>query len=273
MTKSKKRTIVITGASNGIGKAAAEALAKHNSVVIVGRSEATKEVAKALDADYYRADFSDLSSVKKLAKDLLKNYPKIDFLINNAGGAMGSITTTKDGFESTIQVNYLAQFLLTELLLDRIVASKGAIINTSSSAHFTSNLKVEDIQSAKRPMIAYGNAKLLDLIHAKELDRRYSAKGVNAVSFHPGVVATSFAVRSGSTFGIMSTGIIRALLKSPEQGADTLVWLVNNRKLWQNGAYYANRKPGRTNRFAKDTAKHMAIWNETEVMLGLSKHV
>jgi NAD(P)-dependent dehydrogenase (short-subunit alcohol dehydrogenase family) len=267
MTKSKKRTIVITGASNGIGKAAAEILAKDNTIVIVGRSVATKEVAKKLGADYFRADYSDLSSVRKLATDLLKKYPKIDLLINNAGGAMSSISTTKDGFERTVQVNYLAPFLLTELLLDRLISSKAGIIITSSSAHKISNLSVEDIQKARIPMIAYGNSKLLDLIHAKELTRRYSSMGIDAVSFHPGVVATSFASSSGSTFGLMANSLIRKLLKTPEQGADTLVWLANNRNLWEGGAYYSKRKVSSTNRLAKDIRAHKIIWDKTKELL------
>jgi NAD(P)-dependent dehydrogenase (short-subunit alcohol dehydrogenase family) len=268
-----KRTIIITGASNGIGKAAARALSKENHVVIVGRSSATKNVAEELGIDYYRADYSNLTSVKKLATDLLKKYPKIDFLINNAGGVMGTIQKTDDGFESTIQVNYFAQFLLTHLLLDRIIASKGAIVNTSSGAHMFSFLKIDDIQAAKSPTIAYGNSKLLDLIHAKEITRRYKSKGIDAVSFHPGIVATNFASSSGNTFSFMANGLIKKLIKTPEQGADTLVWLVNNRPLWKSGAYYVKRKPAMTNRIAKDTQKHKIIWDNTEKLLGLTKKV
>ncbi|MBC7459670.1 SDR family NAD(P)-dependent oxidoreductase, partial [Candidatus Saccharibacteria bacterium] len=134
MTKlPSKRTIIITGASAGIGLAAARELALTDRVVIVGRSKETIVFAKELGVEYFRADFSKLADVRRLADSLLEICPKIDLLINNAGGVMKSITTTKDGFEQTFQVNYLAQFLLTNLLMDRLIQSKAGIINTSSA--------------------------------------------------------------------------------------------------------------------------------------------
>lgn len=270
-TTSTKKTIIITGASAGIGKAAATELAKDNTVIIVGRSESTKDVASAIGADYYRVDYTDLSSVRALAKELLSHYPTIDLLINNAGGVMNGIVQTNDGFEKTIQVNYLAPFLLTELLLERLISSKGAIINTSSSAQFFSHLKTDDIQTAKAPFVAYGNGKLLDLIHAKELSRRYKDQGIDAVSFHPGVVATNFGVNNDGSFSWLKVPLIRRLLKTPEQGADTMVWLARNRNLWQSGAYYSKRKLAHTNAMAKNTQAHIKIWDLTLSLLGLDE--
>ncbi|HEY8992318.1 MAG TPA: SDR family NAD(P)-dependent oxidoreductase [Candidatus Microsaccharimonas sp.] len=266
-TSTQKKTIIITGASAGIGEAAARELAKDNRVVIVGRSKQTLKVAKELGVDYFRADYSDLASVRKLAKDLLKACPRIDFLINNAGGIMKSIVNTKDGFEQTFQVNYLAQFLLTNLLMDRLIASKGAVINTSSAAHRFARLRFDNIQFAGAPFVAYGNAKLLDLMHAQELARRFGHKGVDAVSFHPGVVATNFAQSTNGPFAWMYNTAVKAVLKTPAQGADTLVWLANNRPLWQNGGYYANRSLSGVSGIARDPTSAPTVWDITEKLL------
>jgi NAD(P)-dependent dehydrogenase (short-subunit alcohol dehydrogenase family) len=270
MTKqTSQRTIIITGASAGIGEAAARELAKdtNNRVIIVGRSKQTIKVAKELELEYFRADYSDLDSVRKLAKDLLKACPRIDLLINNAGGIMKSIVTTKDGFEQTFQVNYLAQFLLTNLLMDRLIASKGAVINTSSAAHRFARLRLENLQFASAPFAAYGNGKLLDLIHAQELARRFSKKGVDAVSFHPGVVATNFGKATDGPFAWMYNTSVKNFLKTPAQGADTLIWLANNRDLWQDGGYYSKRKLSAVGGLARDPKNGPVIWDITEKLL------
>lgn len=268
MTDSK-RTIIITGASSGIGKAAARELAKDNNLIIVGRSEATIDIATELGVEYLRADYADLESVKKLAHNILKKYPVIDLLINNAGGFMKKLETTKDGFEQTVQVNYLAQFVLTDMLLDRIIESKGAIINTSSAANLTSALHASNIQDARFPYVAYSNSKLLDLIHAKELSRRYHHLGIDAVSFHPGIVATNFAINNTGSFSFIKIPLIRRYLKTPEQGADTLVWLANNRDKWESGGYYSDRKIGLSHSVAKKVFVHKQIWEATEILLGM----
>ncbi|MGV9001926.1 MAG: SDR family NAD(P)-dependent oxidoreductase [Candidatus Saccharimonadaceae bacterium] len=262
-----QKTIIITGASAGIGEAAARELCKDNRVVIVGRSKRTKEVAKELGVEYFQADYSDLASVRKLAKDLLKACSHIDLLVNNAGGVMKSIVMTKDGFEQTFQVNYLAQFVLTNLLMERLIESKGAVINTSSAAHKFAKLHLDNLQFARAPFTAYGNGKLLDLIHAQELARRFSDKGLDAVSFHPGIVATNFATATNGPFAWMYKTSVKLLLKSPAQGADTLIWLANNRKLWQNGSYYSNRKLSSVSGIAKDPKAGPEIWDITEALL------
>ena len=136
-TRVKDKVIVITGASDGIGAAAAQLLkAQGAQVVIVGRSpQKTKKMAHLLDAPSYLADFTRLDDVRKLASDLKNDFPRIDVLANNAGGVMGERTLTSDGHEMTIQVNHLAPFLLTNLLLDTLVSSRASVIATSSFAH------------------------------------------------------------------------------------------------------------------------------------------
>lgn len=266
-----RQTIIITGASAGIGEAAARELSKDNEVIIVGRSQQTAAIAKELGVQYFIADYSDLSNVRQLAKDLLKACPKIDLLINNAGGIMKSITKTKDGFEQTFQVNYLAQFLLTNLLMDRLIASKGGVINTASAANYSAILKIHNLQSVKLPFVAYANGKLLDIIHAKEVSRRFGSKGVLAVSVHPGVVATKFARSIKGPFSWLYNTPLKRIIKTPEMGADTIVWLAQNRGLWRPGAYYSNRKIRTPHRLAGNIVKASGIWNDTEALLGASK--
>jgi len=263
------RTIIITGASAGIGLAAARELSRDNRVIIVGRSKATVSVAKELGVAYFRADFADLKSVRALAEKLLDAAPHIDLLINNAGGTMSEIKQTKDGFEQTVQVNYLAQFLLTDLLMDRLVKSKAGIINTSSAAHMFARLHVEDIQDATGTFVAYSNTKLLDLIHAQELARRFAKKGVQAVSFHPGVVASNFGNKTSGPFSWMYNTAIRRLLLTSEQGADTVIWLATHRDLWQSGGYYVKRKLASVSGLAKDPTIGSVLWDKTKTLLGL----
>jgi NAD(P)-dependent dehydrogenase (short-subunit alcohol dehydrogenase family) len=268
-----KQLIVITGASAGIGEAAARELSKDNDVVIVGRSkQRTAKIAKELDVPYYIADYSDLASVRTLARDLLKAYPKIDLLINNAGGIMQSITKTKDGFEQTFQVNYLAQFMLTDLLMDRLIASHAGIINTASAAHFSSFLNIKDIQAVRSTWVAYANGKLLDIIHAKELSRRFGAKGIIAVSLHPGIVATNFAKKLKGPFSWLYNTSLSKLIKTSEGGADTIIWLARNRQGWVPGAYYSNRAIHTPKAIARDIVKAAEVWNATEALLaGIKK--
>jgi len=263
------RTIIITGASAGIGLAAARELSRDNRVIIVGRSEATITVAKEMGVEYFRADYADLQSVRVLADKLLAAAPQIDLLINNAGGTMSEMKQTKDGFEQTVQVNYLAQFLLTDLLMDRLVKSKAGIINTSSAAHRFARLHTKDIQDATSTFVAYSNTKLLDLIHAQELARRFAKKGVQAVSFHPGVVASNFGNKTSGPFSWMYNTAIRRVLLTSEQGADTLIWLATHRDLWQSGGYYAKRKLASIAGIAKDPTVGTTIWDKTKLLLSL----
>ncbi|MBE6529631.1 MAG: SDR family NAD(P)-dependent oxidoreductase [Ruminococcaceae bacterium] len=197
----KFKTIVITGASDGIGAAAARQLkALGHRVIIVGRSpEKTERVAKELDAPYHLADYSRLSDVVRLASELCQ-YPKIDVLANNAGGVQNERVITEDGFERTFQINVLGGFLLTNLLLPKLCESRATVIQTSSIAAnlFGSDFDVQDLQNEKnyKPFNAYGAGKLEDILFTRELQRRFGEKGICAVAFEPGVVRTNFASES-----------------------------------------------------------------------------
>lgn len=246
------KTIVITGGSSGIGAAAARALsAMGHKLIITGRSDATRTIAESIGADYFIVDYTRLEDVKQFATTLIASYPRIDVLVNNVGGILRERFVTPDGHEQTFQVNHLSGFLLTNLLRGRLEESNGIVINTSSMANRVGNSLMNDLESERgyEPMKAYGTAKLMNILHAQEIDRRF--KGVRAASFHPGVVRTGFA-REGK-------GILRwayesvagkLFMISPEQGADTLIWLITTND-WKSGEYYYKRRPGRKNNCSK----------------------
>lgn len=271
-----QRTIVITGASDGIGAAAARILSgKGERVVIVGRSsEKTTAIAAGIKADYYIADYSKLDEVRKLAAELHKKYPHIDVLANNAGGIMGNREETVDGHEKTFQVNHLAPFLLTTLLMDRLISSKATIINTSSVANkLFANIDITDLESKKNysPERAYGNSKLANILFTKELHHQYHDKGINAVAFHPGNVATSFSTGTTSSMRfIYQTFLKHLVLISPEKGADTLIWLATSKPGtdWVSGEYYDKRKIEKANPQAYDSDLAKKLWEISKEMVG-----
>ncbi|MDQ1597536.1 MAG: hypothetical protein QOI70_960 [Microbacteriaceae bacterium] len=263
-------TVVITGASDGIGAAAARALtAAGKRVVLVGRSrEKTAAIARELHVDHFLADFSRLDQVHRLARELLEHYPQIDVLANNAGGIFGGREITVDGHELTFQVNHLAPFLLTTLLMDRLVHSQARVINTSSVANTTyGRLEVDDLETLEgySPNRAYGNSKLANILFTQELARRFGDTGLTTAAFHPGIVRTNFASGSTSPMRMLYRSALSGLLLSPEKGADTLVWLATTQPGvdWVSGEYYVRRKLGRVNVQADDPELARQLWERS----------
>ncbi|MFW5470777.1 SDR family NAD(P)-dependent oxidoreductase [Knoellia sp. CPCC 206435] len=270
------RTIVITGASDGIGAAAARTLAAAgHEVVIVGRSpEKTAAVAGELGAPFHVTDFADLSQVRSLARSLQEAHPRIDVLANNAGGIMGERSLTVDGFERTFQVNHLAGFLLTQLLLPTLVCSRATVVQTASAAaRLFGRFDLDDLQNeqAYSPQKAYGNGKLENILFTRELQRRHGADGIAAVAFHPGIVGTNFASDSTSLMRFIyhTPGLNRLFTTSPDQGADQLVWLAQSTpgSDWEPGAYYEKRRVTRSAAAAHDDTLAAALWEASEDMV------
>ena len=272
-----KRTIVITGASDGIGAAAARRLSQGgDSVVVVGRSpQKTAAVANELGADFFVTDFMELAQVRELAAKLLERYPVIDILANNAGGLMGSKRVlTVDGHEKTFQVNHLAPFLLTTLLIDRLIASNARVLNTSSVGNKTlGNLDINDLDAASgyKAMRAYGTSKLENILFTRELHRRYHDQGITTAAFHPGNVASNFSSESDSRVArlIYGTPLKRILLITPEKGAGELVWLATSvpGSDWESGQYYDKHKPGAVNKQAEDPQLAVQLWERSAALV------
>jgi NAD(P)-dependent dehydrogenase (short-subunit alcohol dehydrogenase family) len=271
-----QRTVLITGASDGIGAAAARALHQRGDrVVVIGRSpEKTRSVADSIGAEYLLADFARLADVRVLAADLLERYPRIDVLANNAGGILGSREVTEDGHEKTFQVNHLAPFLLTNLLMDRLADSSASVINTSSVANSRfSRFDINDVnaENGYSENRAYGNAKLANILFTSELHNRFAERGIATAAFHPGVVRTAFATGSTSLMRHVYRSIFNVLLISPEQGADTLVWLATTVPGvdWVSGAYYDKRRISRANPNAYDPELAARLWDLSAELVGL----
>jgi NAD(P)-dependent dehydrogenase (short-subunit alcohol dehydrogenase family) len=267
------KTIVITGASDGIGAAAARRLRRSGqNVVVVGRSESkTAAVAAELDAAHFVADFADLSQVRALADKLRSEYPRIDVLANNAGGMFTKIHETADGHEITFQVNYLAPFLLTTQLMDVLVDSRATVVNTTSNSQkLLPRVRLADLDNIahRRASSAYALTKLAIVLFTKELHRRYHAVGLSAVTFHPGYVDSNFGEASGSRFLLFMkhhVPIISRFTATSEEGADQLVWLASSTPgmNWTPGEYYAKGKIGKANRAANDPNLARELWDQT----------
>lgn len=244
-------TIVITGASDGIGAASARQLkAKGHRVVIVGRSKSkTEAVARDLSVPFHIADFSRLADVRRLASEL-DAYEAIDVLANNAGGIMGARQVTADGFELTFQVNHLAPFLLTKLLMPKLLSSRAKVIQTASMAAnaFGRGFDINDLNNAKhyKPDTAYGHGKLANILFTRELHRRYGEQGIHAVAFHPGVVRSSFASDTTHFMKFVYHTPLKYLITiSPEKSAERLTGLAEGRpgSDWQPGEVYDKQRP------------------------------
>lgn len=273
------KTIVLTGASDGIGAAAARRLvADGHTVAVVGRSaQKTAALARELGADCFVADFARLADVRSLADALQDAYPRIDVLVNNAGGIFGDQARTVDGFEKTLQVNHLAPFLLTHLLLDVLIASRASIVNTASvAARLFGNIDLADLNNARKYSAnkAYGDAKLANILVAKELDRRFADRGISAAAFHPGVVRTSFASDTTSLMRFLYRTPLSRLagFLTPEQGAEPLVWLAEGTpgRDWVSGEYYEKQKVAATNPQAADAQLAADLWSTSAEMVGLA---
>ena len=274
----ESKTIVITGASDGIGAAAARQLKTGGHVlVLIGRSpEKSRRIAEELDAPYLVADFAELSQVRELAARLAIEHPTIDVLVNNAGGIFGDRDRTADGFEKTLQVNHLAPFLLTNLLMPTLLASGASVINTSSAAaRLFGHIDIDDLNNDRRFSAnkAYGDSKLANVLFTKELHRRFHPEGLSAAVFHPGPVATGFASDTTSLMRwVYQTPLKRlAGLITPEQGALTLVWLAETTPGidWVSGEFYEKLQVAKTNPQADDAELARAFWDRSAQLVGL----
>ncbi|TJZ95495.1 SDR family NAD(P)-dependent oxidoreductase [Actinacidiphila oryziradicis] len=273
------KVIVVTGASDGIGAAGARQLHKAgHAVVIVGRSaEKTQAVAGELGGDHFLADFTSFEAVRNLAADLDAAYPRIDVLVNNAGGVFGDQNRTIDGFEKTLQVNHLAPFLLTNLLMDKLLSSRASVIQTSSNgARLFGGIDIDDLNNDNKytPHKAYGDTKLANILFTKELHARFHGRGLSAAAFHPGAIATSFASDTTSFMRfVYGNPIGKLFLQSPDKGARQLVWLAEGTPGadWQSGAYYENKKPAtKNNPQANDADLARRLWDRSAELAGMA---
>ena len=268
-----ERTIVVTGASSGVGLAAAEQFAAQgDQVVVVGRNPERLDAAVArvkaagngLEPDRFRADFESLQEVRDLAAHLLDAYPKIDVLANNAGGMISGYRRTVDGYEATIQGNHLAPFLLTDLLHERLAG--GRMVSTASDAHRRGRPDPDDFTGSAatyNSWRAYGAAKAANILFAAEAARRWPQ--VTSVSFHPGVVRTNFGdSKLLKFFYKYAPGLV-----TPEKAGALLVWLATApADELVDGGYYVKHQVTEPAAQAKDQAAAAKLWDASAEAVG-----
>jgi NAD(P)-dependent dehydrogenase (short-subunit alcohol dehydrogenase family) len=269
----KQKTIVLTGASSGIGAVAARELAKAGwDVAVVGRNpERTNAVASAVGGTPFLADYDRLDDVRELAASLLARYPTIDVLANNAGGLVGKRGTTADGHERTFQHNHLAPFLLTGLLTERLTESAGRVVGTASVANRFGHIRLDDLDWTHRAYVggwrAYGTSKIEAILFARELARRTS---LTAYSFHPGSVRTAFGTDTALGRAAMRLASVTQI--TPEAGAAPLIQLASNPSIdAPNGTYFDGLTPnGATSAQANDLQLAAALWDASAAIVGVS---
>jgi retinol dehydrogenase-14 len=276
------RTVVITGASDGIGLEASSQLAGQGEhVVMVGRNPQKLESAVARvqgespDArvDSFVCDFASLGAVRALAEQLLASYPRIEVLVNNAGTVFDKRTVTDDGLEATFQVNHLAGFLLTELLLGRLVASAPArIVTTSSAGHYGGTMDLDDIGFERGYQIvrAYNRSKLANVLYTRDLAARLEGTGVTATCLHPGAVATN--IWSGAPwFARPALSVAkRIFMVSPATGGERIAHLATSPDVeGESGGYYEQDKLKEPAALARDPEVGERLVEVSRQLVGL----
>lgn len=294
MTEAKQpdlagKTILVTGATNGIGLEAAVAFARSGArVVITGRDPARIDAALAAirqrsgshDIEGLQADFASQAAVRRLADGVLASCPRIDVLVNNAGSVNPARTLTDDGIETTFAVNHLGPFLLTNLLRDRIVASAPArIVNVASVAHTRGTLDFDDLNfdHGYRIMRAYSRSKLANMLFTRELAKRLAGTGVTVNALHPGTVATGIWGHGAPDAGwkrVLYSAVfvpVRSFMLTPERGAQTIVYLAASPEVaGKTGLYFEKNQPKQPAPLALDDDLASRLWNTSAAMTGLA---
>ncbi len=276
------KTVLITGGTGGIGRAAAIGLASMGARVgITGRDRSRAERAAAAIAresgnpamDVFVADMSSQTEVWRLAGKVLSAYPRLDVLLNNVGGFWAHRHVTADGLEHTFALNHLAPFLLTSLLLERLMASAPArVVTVSSGAQAQGKIDFDDLMGERKysGQRAYSQSKLANVMFTYELARRLEGTGVTATVLHPGVTNTAFSAEDPARAMAPIVAVLRPFMRSPERGADTAVYLASSPEVeGVTGRYFANRKAKNSHKSSYDTATTARLWQVSADLVGL----
>ena len=276
------RTVLVTGGTGGIGKATALGLARMGAHLAItgrdrGRAEgAAREIGAAGggQVDVYVADLSSQAEVRRLAGEVLQRMPRIDVLVNNAGGYWNTRHVTADGLEHTFALNHLAPFLLTCLLLGRLEQSAPArVVTVSSNAQAMGRIDFGDLQGERSysGARAYNQSKLANVLFTYELARRLPGTSVTANALHPGVVRTSFGAEDPGRVQRLFVPVMRPFMKSPAQGAATSIHVASDPGLDQvTGRYFAGGKPRKSARRSYDEAVAARLWQVSADLTGVA---
>jgi NAD(P)-dependent dehydrogenase (short-subunit alcohol dehydrogenase family) len=281
MKWTNNKTILITGATNGIGKAAAVKFAESaKSIAFTYRNEELAEDLKNemqkinpnLSINSFFCDFSVQDSIRECADKIKNDLKAIDLLINNAGVVNTEYSETIDGIENTFAVNHLGYFLFTNLLLDLVKKeSESRIINVSSAAHhFVKGMQWDDINykdDFKMGLKAYGQSKLGNILFTKQLAKKLQKDGVTVNAIHPGGVNTSLGNQNNSLLGRVLKMILKPFFRSPLKGANTIIYLAEIDGLSITGAYWVDGRVAKTSHYSKNEAEAEKLWRLSEKLV------
>jgi retinol dehydrogenase 12 len=275
------KTVVITGATSGIGLIAAEELAKKGArMVMVARDKARGEqvlaslrtLAPGINHTVHYADLSRLREMKRVAAEIAAAEPRIDVLINNAGAMFNTRQVTEDGMELTFALNHMSYFVMAHGLRSRLEAGTPArVVNTASHAHKGKHLDFDDLQSARnfRGFYTYGRSKLANILFTRELARRWAGTGISVNSLHPGFVSTRFGDESGGAFSL-AIRAAKLFAISPQKGAETIVYLASSPDVvGVTGQYFYQCRPDTPTRQAQDDESARKLWEQTAKLSGI----
>jgi NAD(P)-dependent dehydrogenase (short-subunit alcohol dehydrogenase family) len=278
---SAPKTIVVTGATAGIGLESAQQLAAQgHRLVLVGRSPeklaaAAEKVraAGAAQVDTLVADFASLDSVRSLAAELRSRLERIDVLVNNAGGVHDKRTLTADGIEATFAINHLAGFLLTELVKDLVVAAAPSrVVFTSSQGHYSATMDFDDLgfDNGYTIMRAYARSKLANVLYTRSLATELEDAGVSVNSLHPGAVATD--IWSGAPwYAGPVLALAKLFMRSPADGGRTITFLATDPSVEGcTGGYYEKFALKEPSELAQDDAVAARLREESGRLVGLN---
>lgn len=280
-TSMSGKVCMVTGGTAGIGEVTAGALAKFGAtVVIVSRNQqrCKDTVARIRQdtqnpaVDYLVADLSSQAEIRRLVQQFQQNYTRLDVLVNNAGGFFARRQESVDGIELTWALNHLNYFLLTQLLLDMILASAPArVINVSSNAHFGAQINFDDLEYRRSYFSwrVYAQSKLANVLHAYELARQLDGTRVTVNALHPGFVATRFAGNNGLIYRI-GLKVAHLFALTPEQGARTSIYLASSPQVEGiTGKYFVEERPVSSTAVSYDEQVARRLWEVSAEMVGL----
>lgn len=268
------RTIVITGASDGIGEVAARELHKQGArVIVTGRSpEKTRRVADAVKSPALIADFADFEQVRRLAGEIIEAAPQIDVLVNNAGGMFKPRRRTKDGHEPNFQINHLSPFLLTHLLKPNLTAAVAPrVLNTASMANNYGHLRIDKLDGHFSENVAYGTGKLMNILFTRGIARRWKDDGIVSAALHPGIVKSGFGRDSMLVAPLYKLGSMTGIVIDSEKGATPIIDLATREPRDEiNGVFFFRHKAGgRENRQARSEQLQDQLWEKSTELVGL----
>ncbi|HET6654441.1 MAG TPA: SDR family oxidoreductase [Nocardioides sp.] len=279
------RTVLVTGATSGIGRATAVALAAMGAhVAVAGRDRTRTEdtvreirAASGEKADMFVADLSSLGQVRLLAEEALAALPRLDVLVNNVGGYWNTRHVTVDGLEHTFALNHLAPFLLTNLVLDRMTQSgtPARVVTVASNAEALGRIDFDDLQGERNysGARAYNQSKLANVLFTYELARRLRTTAVTANAVHPGMVSTSFGAEDPAGVQRLLVPLLRPFMRSPKAGAATSIHVASAPDLEDvTGLYFANRQAKRSSERGYDEPTAARLWRASAELVGLGTY-